>query len=564
MSSEEKKKKKKEKAQRLREKQEQHLKKVKDDEQKEKEKSEKDLVPEEMSKKGYTISDKELASGQFSSVLKAKLDDEDIAAKIIEKKDKDEAFKKLIPRFVRIMRALDERHPNIIDILDVFETSKRVIILMRLTPNGSLYDFMDKRSELLDENQTRKWAQQLISGLTYLHINGIVHRDLRTDRIFLDRDNCLKISGFTYSRLWINPKDNSKALSKTCGTTGPFCAPEALAGESYDPRTADVWAFGVIVFFVWNKIYPFDYNMTHRLVVQHKNNEWVKRMRQESNEDIKEFFKQIFEVNHNKRRTVTDIVQDKWLDSKIQIIEESTKDTKKEPTVHSTDVKKHLKAEEPNSDDKKAEAVEIQKDDDNKLGKTEESKSEDSKSDKAQESTSDNKKTDDDGLKNNENAQEPKSNEKKSEDNESKSGDKKSSKTQELKENKSEKSEESKSGEKPEKPKPEDKVEEPKGQEKVKKEEKDSDDEEETSIVDEDDDEEDLNKTDVMSDQNKGEDKSRVTEQEKKDQQKTEVTNKEKSNPQKTREKSNDSHNVLKADILEQLKREFMELEDKK
>lgn len=547
MSNEEKEKKKKkkeQKAQRLREKQEQHLKKVNEEELKQKEKSEKDLIPDEVTKKGYKIDNKELTSGQFSTVLAAKLDDEDIAAKIIEKNDKEKAFlTKLLPRLVIILRALDERHPNIIDILDVFETSKRVIVMMRLTPNGSLNDFMDKRSELVDESQTRKWAQQLIAGLTYLHINGIVHRDLRTDRIFLDQNNCLKISGFTYSRLWMNPKDKSIALSKTCGTTGPYCSPEALAGESYDPRTADVWAVGVIIFFIWNKTFPFDYNLTHKLVAQQKSNEWINRMRQESNEDIKEFFKQIFNVDHNQRKAIVDLIRDKWLDCKVQVI------------VESNEPKNVQKAEES----------------ENKSSNAKKSKESTEKQSNAE--SAENKGSTNDGKSNRDDKMSDKSEDKPSKAKDSKNDDKKSSDNTESKpkDEKAAESEEAKDGKKPsdskelkseDKASPKDK--EPKSGDKndtkeKKKEEKESEDsDDDTSIViDDDDDDDELKKI-------KSEDKTDEKREEKKSEPKGEVKATEKKSEKKSvTGKSDQSVDVLKADILAQLMREFMQIADK-
>lgn len=265
MSSEERKKRREERAQKLRLKQEAALKKAHEEEAKANEATaeakRKEAIPGEMSAKGYNISAEQLSNGQFSTVFKAKYNDEDIAVRIIEKEGKEDNFlKRLVPRFVRILRILDERHPNIVSTLDVFETSKRILIPMRLTPNGSLYDFIDKQTEPMKEDLCKKWCQQLISAITYLHINGIVHRDLRSERILLDGNNSLKITGFTFSRLWMNAKDNSKSLANTCVGTGPYCAPETLTGESYDPRTADVWAFGVIVFYIWNKRFSFHIN----------------------------------------------------------------------------------------------------------------------------------------------------------------------------------------------------------------------------------------------------------------------------------------------------------------
>jgi serine/threonine protein kinase len=54
---------------------------------------------------------------------------------------------------VKILRALDNRYTNIIQTMDIFETTKRVLIFMELATNGTLFEFLDRSKDMIAETQ---------------------------------------------------------------------------------------------------------------------------------------------------------------------------------------------------------------------------------------------------------------------------------------------------------------------------------------------------------------------------------------------------------------------------
>lgn len=82
--------------------------------------------------------------------------------------------------------------------------------------------------------------------MLFLHSKGILHRDLKSQNILIERDGerCY-LCDFGFARIKEERKDMRLKRSMTfCGTRG-WVAPELLLGRAYD-ATADVYSFGAL------------------------------------------------------------------------------------------------------------------------------------------------------------------------------------------------------------------------------------------------------------------------------------------------------------------------------
>ncbi|KAF2076956.1 hypothetical protein CYY_001732 [Polysphondylium violaceum] len=96
---------------------------------------------------------------------------------------------------------------------------------------------------LIEQNQLIEWILQLFYGVQALHKQRLIHRDLKSENIFIASNNSLKIGDFGLAY-----KTTSKAINvKGAVGTYPYSAPEVLEGKAYD-KSADIFSLGCILF----------------------------------------------------------------------------------------------------------------------------------------------------------------------------------------------------------------------------------------------------------------------------------------------------------------------------
>ena len=91
--------------------------------------------------------------------------------------------------------------------------------------------------------------KEVLKGLEYLHSLGIAHRDLKPDNIlisFQDSTPVVKLIDFGFAT-------NASTSNIHCGTPN-FMAPELFKKQTYSPIKADIWAFGVMFYYLIESI----------------------------------------------------------------------------------------------------------------------------------------------------------------------------------------------------------------------------------------------------------------------------------------------------------------------
>lgn len=144
---------------------------------------------------------------------------EKIAIKILEKEmiKKDEDLMR-IRREIKILS--QARHPNIIQLYEVIETSKYFFFLMEFAEQGELAEYIESRNKLSEE-ESAKFFIQLISAVQYLHKLGCAHRDVKPSNILVDWKGDLKLIDFGLG----NEYEADERLKTACGSPC-YAAPE--------------------------------------------------------------------------------------------------------------------------------------------------------------------------------------------------------------------------------------------------------------------------------------------------------------------------------------------------
>ena len=195
-------------------------------------------------------------------------------------------------------------------------------IVLELASTGELFDILATTGPL-PEHIARYYFKQFIEGLEFCHRQGIVHRDLKTENLLLDKHYNLKIADFGFSA---DVAKNPTGLLETQLGTPNFMSPEIHEGLPYDGRAADLFASGVILFLMMAGHPPFviaNKSDIYYKVIQ-KNNAssfWQVHMK---NKDPNAFSKSFCELvtamlqtERTHRPSVSEIMSHSWMNGKL-------------------------------------------------------------------------------------------------------------------------------------------------------------------------------------------------------------------------------------------------------
>uniref|UniRef100_A0A4W5Q154 non-specific serine/threonine protein kinase n=1 Tax=Hucho hucho TaxID=62062 RepID=A0A4W5Q154_9TELE len=200
-----------------------------------------------------------IGEGSFGRVYKGrkKFSGQVVALKFIPKVGRSEKELRNLKREIDIMRGL--QHPNIVLLLDSFETEREVVVVTEYA-EGELFQILEDDGNL-PESQVRDIACQLVSALYYLHSHRILHRDMKPQNILLGKGGVVKLCDFGFARAM---SVSTLVLTSIKGTP-LYMSPELVEEKPYD-HTADLWSLGCILYELHTGAPPFYTNSIFQLV----------------------------------------------------------------------------------------------------------------------------------------------------------------------------------------------------------------------------------------------------------------------------------------------------------
>ena len=229
----------------------------------------------------------------------------------IFKKDlmKSDTDKMTLIREITILRTLD--HPNIIRTFEFFEDIKRLYLIMEYCSGGELFTEILRRQSF-SEQDAAKIFYQILSAVSYLHVNGITHGDLNPENILLEerRDSLnIKLADFGQSHFYNDPNMANRALG-----TYFFYPPECCGdNEEFLPKPTDIWALGITFYIILYRKLPFDTDSCVEIFDLIKN--FVLEFPEEKvvDPELKRLISRMLDKNPETRATVFDLVNDPWI-----------------------------------------------------------------------------------------------------------------------------------------------------------------------------------------------------------------------------------------------------------
>lgn len=118
-----------------------------------------------------------------------------------------------------------------------------VTMVLEFMNRGSLEDILKKNlktGESFEESSTAAIAFQMLWGLSYLHHEHVIHRDIKPGNVLIHADGNVKLCDFGLASL------SDKSLQTTLVGTTRYMAPERLRNKTYG-RSSDIWSFGLVI-----------------------------------------------------------------------------------------------------------------------------------------------------------------------------------------------------------------------------------------------------------------------------------------------------------------------------
>jgi serine/threonine-protein kinase len=177
-------------------------------------------------------------------------------------------------RFIREARASARvRHPNVVDIYDVEEHGGQAFLVLELLEGETLRDVL--RRKTLGIGESLALLVPAMRGVAAAHAQGVVHRDIKPDNLFITRDLgdpsrvIPKVLDFGISKLAADTPLAEGTLTATGAMLGTphYMSLEQLQGAEADARS-DIYAFGVVLYECFTGKRPFDSDNFSAIVVK--------------------------------------------------------------------------------------------------------------------------------------------------------------------------------------------------------------------------------------------------------------------------------------------------------
>uniref|UniRef100_A0AC11AXI5 NIMA related kinase 5 n=1 Tax=Ovis aries TaxID=9940 RepID=A0AC11AXI5_SHEEP len=205
------------------------------------------------------------------------------------------------------------KHPNIVTFFNSFQENNRLFIVMEYCDGGDLMKRIRRqRGVLFSEDQILSWFVQISLGLKHIHDRKVLHRDIKTQNIFLSKNGMVaKLGDFGIARVL----NNTMELARTCIGTPYYLSPEICQNKPYNNKT-DIWSLGCVLYELCTLRHPFEGNNLQQLVLKICQAR-VPPISPRFSRDLQFLISQLFEVSPRDRPSINSILKRPFLENLI-------------------------------------------------------------------------------------------------------------------------------------------------------------------------------------------------------------------------------------------------------
>ncbi|KAL7888847.1 hypothetical protein AOLI_G00038210 [Acnodon oligacanthus] len=155
-------------------------------------------------------------------------------------------------------------HPNIVQYKESFEEGGCLYIVMDYCEGGDLFKKINnQKGVLFPEEQILDWFVQICLALKHVHDRKILHRDIKSQNIFLTKDGTIQLGDFGIARVL----NSTVELARTCIGTPYYLSPEICENKPYNNKS-DIWALGCVLYEMCTLKHAFEAGNMKNLVLK--------------------------------------------------------------------------------------------------------------------------------------------------------------------------------------------------------------------------------------------------------------------------------------------------------
>ncbi|KAL5963600.1 Cyclin-dependent kinase-like 1 [Taenia solium] len=134
------------------------------------------------------------------------------------------------------------KHPNLINLIEVFKRKKRLHLVFQYVDH-TLLNELEQNPKGLKRSQVVEFTWQLLQAVNFCHERNFIHRDVKPENILITKTRQLKLCDFGFARTLTGPDDRYTDYVATRW----YRAPELLVGDTQYGPPVDIWAIGCVV-----------------------------------------------------------------------------------------------------------------------------------------------------------------------------------------------------------------------------------------------------------------------------------------------------------------------------
>ncbi|XP_039984827.1 serine/threonine-protein kinase Nek1 isoform X2 [Xiphias gladius] len=204
-------------------------------------------------------------------------------------------------------------HPNIVQYKESFEEGGCLYIVMDYCEGGDLFKKINSQKGILfSEEQILAWFVQICLALKHVHDRKILHRDIKSQNIFLTKDGTVQLGDFGIARVL----NSTVELARTCIGTPYYLSPEICENKPYNNKS-DIWALGCVLYEMCTLKHAFEAGNMKNLVLKIIRGSYPP-VSVHYSQELRSLLALLFKRNPRERPSVSSILDKPFLSCRIE------------------------------------------------------------------------------------------------------------------------------------------------------------------------------------------------------------------------------------------------------